>query len=62
MLEWTSEKPTGSIILAKLSESFSHTKSCYDVLYYSKMADCYYDEGGAEIPRSAIEKWVLIEK
>lgn len=60
-ISWDKGEPKGEIIIAKLSEKFSHTKSGYEVLYYSTLKGVYYDVCGEEIPYTAIEKFAVIK-
>jgi len=61
MIEWRTDKPTGSIILAKIAESFCYDKNRYAVLRFREYPYQHYSEDCDEIPYSAIEKWTLIE-
>lgn len=62
MIEWRTDKPQGKIIVAKLSEAFTHYKNTYDVLYFYEKPYEHYSYVWGEVPYSAIEKWALIEE
>ena len=62
MIEWSTDKPRGAKIVAKLASDFCMSDSAYDVLFLSPNGAYYYDSGGEEIPTSSIEKWALIEE
>ena len=62
MIEWRTDKPQGNIIVAKLSEAFTHCKNAYDVLHFREKPYEHYSDEWEEVPYSAIEKWALIEE
>ena len=62
MIQWSTEKPHGSIIVAKLTKDFCWKDDSYEILFYQQKLGYYYDYNGEEIPLSAIEKWALIEE
>ena len=62
MIDWKYDKPSGSIIVAKMTVDFCMNNSGYDVLFLSPNKTYYYDSDGEEVPTSAIEKWALIEE
>ena len=61
-MKWRTDKPTGRVVVAKLSEDFAHNIDRYAILYYVPMPYPHYSEDGEEIPYGAIEKWASLEE
>ena len=63
---WRTDKPTGSTIVAKLTDDFCFGHGRYTILYLGTVktlgatTKCYLEDG-EEIPESAIEKWALLD-
>ena len=62
LLWFDTEKPFGKVILAELNPEFCGGKSRFALLYRCMEPYEHYTEDGEEIPNSAINKFLLLQK
>ena len=55
MIYWRTERPKGSIIVAKLTESFTHSDHSYEILFWNVLG-YYYDYAGEDGRRYYVRK------